>query len=57
MKDRVSIRRMTRTGFLAVNREAIGKERGVVYSIVSMALAGMPTPAREPERPRRERRG
>jgi len=42
MKERVSIRRTTQRGFLAINREAIGKDRGVVFSIISAALREEP---------------
>ncbi len=38
MKERVSIQRTAQTGYLAINREAIGKERGVVFSIISAVL-------------------
>jgi hypothetical protein len=42
MKERVSIRRTTQSGFLAMNREAMGKKRGAVFAIVSAAMREEP---------------
>jgi hypothetical protein len=42
MKERVSIRRTAPRGFLAMNREAMGKDRGVVFSMVTAALREEP---------------
>jgi hypothetical protein len=42
MKERVSIRRTTQSGFLAMNREAMGKKRGAVFAIVTAALREEP---------------
>ena len=56
MKERVSIRRNTSKSFIAVNSEAIGKDGGVVFSIVCAALGGDPlVPARAQSK--RARRG
>jgi hypothetical protein len=59
MKERVSIRRTTQTGFLAINREAIGKDRGAVFSIISAVLRDETPPFTPapiaPPRPRRAR--
>jgi hypothetical protein len=56
MKERVSIRKTGPLHYVAVNKEAIGKERGEVFSIVLATLAGKPlVPARN-EAPRRLRR-
>jgi hypothetical protein len=53
MKERVSIRRTTQTGFLAINREAIGKDRGAVFSIISAVLRdeNPPSPEARIDRP------
>jgi hypothetical protein len=57
MKERVSVRRTTQTGFLAINREAIGKDRGAVFSIVTAVLRDETRPPgfvpMDPQRPRR----
>jgi hypothetical protein len=42
MKERVSIRRTTQSGFLAMNREAMGKKRGAVFAIITAALREEP---------------
>lgn len=42
MKERISIRRTAQSGFLAMNREAMGKKKGVVFAVVTAALREEP---------------